>query len=289
MGQSNRQPRGTEATTGKKRTSDEATTGKKRTSDEEVDRLYSLPLDEFIEARDELVKRRRRAGAGEEAARIKGLKKPNAAAWAVNQLIRGQPKERQALLDAADALGEAQRALGTGEADAKRLREATDAERRAVEALVGHARALQENGHPLSQTTLQRVEETLHATALDAAAREQVESARLTRELSAVGFGLLETEPGTKSEKKEGQERRRSSTSARRKKIQRQLTSARRAAVREQGTASAARKEVKKATATRDQAQRKLDRAEDKARKAEDRQQAAEGRVKERQKALEDA
>ncbi len=46
--------------------------------DDQIVQLYQLPLDQFTTARNALAK-----GAGPRSAEIKGLEKPNAAAWAV--------------------------------------------------------------------------------------------------------------------------------------------------------------------------------------------------------------
>jgi hypothetical protein len=49
--------------------------------DPSVDRLYELPLDEFVAARDALAKERKDPA-------VKKLRKPTVPAWAVNQLAR---------------------------------------------------------------------------------------------------------------------------------------------------------------------------------------------------------
>jgi hypothetical protein len=48
---------------------------------------------------------------------------------------------------------------------------------------------LSSDGHELTQTTLDRVSDTLHAAALDGDARAQVKDGRLARELRHVGLG----------------------------------------------------------------------------------------------------
>ena len=73
-----------------------------------VDALYGLPLEEFTPRRDELVKELRSGGGREEAAWVKGLRKPSAAAWLVNQLARTQKSEARRVLDSGDALRAAQ-------------------------------------------------------------------------------------------------------------------------------------------------------------------------------------
>src|SRR3954447_8139768 len=66
--------------------------------DEDVDRLYGLPLEEFVAERDALAKRLRADKRREEADAVKSLRKPSVAAWAVNQVLRCHPEDRRALL-----------------------------------------------------------------------------------------------------------------------------------------------------------------------------------------------
>ncbi|WP_438017029.1 hypothetical protein WMF18_40580 [Sorangium sp. So ce315] len=77
--------------------------------EEEVDDLYSKPLGDFTRARDALAKRLRQAGDKAAAERVKALRRPTAAAWALNQLARRYPQRMEALLDAGERLREAQR------------------------------------------------------------------------------------------------------------------------------------------------------------------------------------
>ena len=72
--------------------------------DDEVDPLYGLPLAEFVTERDALAKRLRADGRREDANAVKALRKPSVAAWAANQVLRSQPGQRDALLEAGDAL-----------------------------------------------------------------------------------------------------------------------------------------------------------------------------------------
>jgi hypothetical protein len=156
------------------------------------DELYGLPLEEFVAARDALAKELRATGDREAAAEVKRLAKPSAAAWAVNQAVRSQPKAARALWKAGDQLGQVQERLLAGDAGADDLRAAAAAERAALEALVEAARGLLDaGGHPPSETTLARVEETLHAAAVDPHARLDVAAGRATKELRHVGMGGL--------------------------------------------------------------------------------------------------
>jgi hypothetical protein len=156
----------------------------------DVDDLYGLALDRFIPERASLVRKLRSQGERERAASVGAVRKPSVAAWAVNQLVRTQRREVDALFAAGDALREAQAGVLAGRADAGDLRSAAALERDAVDALVDTARGLlSSGGHELSAVTVERVAETLHAAALDDEARTQVGEGRLVRELRHVGLG----------------------------------------------------------------------------------------------------
>ena len=152
--------------------------------------LYGLPLDRFIPERTALAKALRTAGERDEAATVAKLQKPSVAAWAVNQLVRTQHDAIAQLFEAGDAVQKAQSDLIAGGGRAQLLREAGERERGAVALLVEAARGLlSTEGHGLTQATLDRVSETLHAGALDPEAREALANACLARELARAGLG----------------------------------------------------------------------------------------------------
>lgn len=154
------------------------------------DDLYGLPLERFVSERGALARELRSAGRREAATGVAALRKPSIAAWAVNQLVRTQRRAMTDLLDAGDALHEAQSRVLAGGADARALRAATERERAAVDMLLDKARGLlSSGGHELSPTVLDRVAETLHAAALGEEARALVSEGRLERELRHVGLG----------------------------------------------------------------------------------------------------
>jgi hypothetical protein len=156
----------------------------------ELDDLYGLPLDRFVPERASLVRQLRSAGEREQAAVVAALRKPSVAAWAVNQLVRTQRREVEALYAAGDALREVQAGVLGGSADARELRSAAEQERAAVDVLVALAQGLlSSGGQELTATTVERVAETLHAAALDDEARQEVSDGRLVRELRHVGLG----------------------------------------------------------------------------------------------------
>jgi hypothetical protein len=152
--------------------------------------LYGLPLERFTEERNALAKQLRKDGQRDEASALAKLRKPSVAAWAVNQLVRTQRSELDALFKAGDELQKAQADLLAKRGDPGSLRTAVDSERAAVDRLVERARGfLTSDGHELTPARLEQVSETLHAAALDQGARAQVRGGGLDRELRHVGLG----------------------------------------------------------------------------------------------------
>jgi hypothetical protein len=135
----------------------------------EPDDLYGLPLEQFTTARNALAKQR---------PEVKGLRKPNAAAYAVNQLARRHAAELDSFLAAAAQLRNAQVQSGD-------FRVALHEERRALERLVQLA------GEYAGAPQLPRVRQTLQAAAADESAAAAVRAGQLERELEPAGFGSL--------------------------------------------------------------------------------------------------
>jgi hypothetical protein len=157
--------------------------------DDAVDRLYGLPREEFVGERDALAKQLRADGRRDEATAVKALAKPTVAAWAANQAVRSQKRAARELWKAGDDLSSAQEAILAGKGSGAKLREATERERAAVEALVDAARGLlSASGGDLSEATIERVRDTLHAGAIDPDAREDVAAGRIARERSPQGL-----------------------------------------------------------------------------------------------------
>ena len=139
--------------------------------DEIIDRLYSLPPDEFTQARNEAERELRKAGAREQADQVKALRKPSASAGAVNRLVREHRPEVDAFLAAATVLRDAQFA-GKGNLSA-----AATAQREALETLVSLGG--------------DSVRATLQAAAVDDEIARDLLAARLVREPEPAGFGTL--------------------------------------------------------------------------------------------------
>jgi hypothetical protein len=69
-----------------------------------IDRLYALPLDQFVASRNEVAKQFR----GEDARAVRALAKPNIVAWALNQVYWSARPAFDRLVEAAARLREAQ-------------------------------------------------------------------------------------------------------------------------------------------------------------------------------------
>ena len=156
--------------------------------DSEIDKLYGVPLDEFVRDRDELAKRLRREGEREAAEQVKRLRKPSAGAWALNQAVRRRRKETGALLAAGERLRAAHESLMSG-GDQEELRDAMRGERELASALADCAEAIASETGKSGPALRERVRSTLHAAAVDEEAREELAKGRFVREREAVGLG----------------------------------------------------------------------------------------------------
>ncbi len=147
--------------------------------DAELDALYASPLSEFVGARDALAKKLGAAGRKDDGARVKALRKPTPAAWAVNQLAFTAPKVLAALVAAGDRL----RAKPPDVRDAmQKRRDALNAARQAAE------RALAAAGHSANADALRRASATLEAIATYGSARGGPVAGRLAADVAAPGF-----------------------------------------------------------------------------------------------------
>ena len=112
-----------------------------------ADELYGLPPTEFTAARDEAAARAKLEGQSALAKQIGALRKPVAAAWVVNLLVRRKRAEVERLFAIADRLREAQRTGEGGE-----LRELNKAAQAVVPAVVRMAGDLAKSaGRPVTE------------------------------------------------------------------------------------------------------------------------------------------
>ena len=148
--------------------------------DEQIDQLYQLPIDGFTPARNALAK-----GAGPRAHEIKRLEKPNAAAWAVNQLFWRERPIYDELIEASQQLRAAYREQLAGQSPDVRGAEATH--KAAVKRATQTARAMVEaGGSKASDGVMDAVRETLDILP------SADPPGRLTKPLKRTGFEALE-------------------------------------------------------------------------------------------------
>lgn len=141
--------------------------------DEVAGHLYGLPPEEFTTARDDIA---RRATDPTAKKAVKALRKPTAAAHAVNTLIRERPEDVDELLAVGADLREA---MGH---DAGAVRRLTEQRRSLVASLVDR---------DLPAAVQQDVAATLEAATADPSLAQAVRSGRLVRPLHYAGFGAL--------------------------------------------------------------------------------------------------
>jgi hypothetical protein len=132
------------------------------TSMADADRLFAVPLEDFIAERKRLAKELRDGGDREAAAEVAKLPKPTPPAWALNQLAREEPDAIGAWLDAAEQLRDASAHPSSA------LREAMAGHREATRTLVNVVRErARPGGKPLSEPMVERVRELLQAATVD--------------------------------------------------------------------------------------------------------------------------
>ena len=155
-------------------------------ADERIDALFAGPAEDFVAARDALVKELKAAGDKDAAAEVKALRRPTVAAWAVNQVARTSKKDVAELLRVGDRLRDVHEALLEGKGDAG-VREVTAERRRLVSQLTKQAVAvLGAGGHAQAEA----ITHTFDAAVADPEAGLAVRSGRLSKELEAPsGFG----------------------------------------------------------------------------------------------------
>lgn len=150
--------------------------------------LYGLLPDRFTAARDERVAAARRAGDEELARTVKTWRRPSAAAWAVNSLVRSRPEEIRRLSELGQALRQAQ-----AELSGEDLRVLGGRRQQIVHGLAREAAVLAADaGLELSENVMSQVQATFDAALADAQAAAAVASGRLTRALENTGMGQVD-------------------------------------------------------------------------------------------------
>jgi len=155
----------------------------------EIGRLYELPPEGFVAARDQLGRRLRESGDREAAERVRGLRRPTVAAWAVNQVARGRPELIAELLEAGDRLRQAQRRALSGLRDSG-LRAAAAERRELLDRLLAAATGVLVQAGRTPEAHQEAIAASFEAASVDAEAAAAVRGGTLGRELAApAGFG----------------------------------------------------------------------------------------------------
>ncbi|MEO6512217.1 MAG: hypothetical protein ABIO16_14560 [Nocardioides sp.] len=147
-----------------------------------ADELYGLPMADFTPARDAKVKELKGTDL---AAPVKALKKPTAAAWVVNMLVRHETEQVDQILAVGAALRDAAESL-----DGKELRELTRQRRQLTSAVTTRARGVASSlGVKVTQAVADQIEGSLTAAMLDPDCAKALRSGLLVAPLSATGVG----------------------------------------------------------------------------------------------------
>jgi hypothetical protein len=231
-----------------------------------IDRLYSLPLDEFVDARNALAAALKSDGDRDQAEHVRRLTKPLATAWVVNRLFRTHRRVFDRLL----ASGESLRSIQGGSAPAGGgLRRASERRGQATQVLRAAAvEILRDSGQSATPATMRRIETTLDAIAILGDAGPDNTLGRLTRDLDPPGFeGLFAlgavpaATPGTKKPARKTAAEQPSKSSRAESAYRRRLELARAAVDRAEKEAVRRRDEVARACAAHEAAEARLSQA----------------------------
>lgn len=145
-------------------------------------RLYALPPEEFVQARNAEAERTH----GSLKRQIRALRRPTLAAWLVNLLTTHHGGEVAALLAIGERLRDAQRSP-----DGQDLRELSTERQVMIASLVTLVRGLAtEHGRKVREDTFWEVETTLRAALADPELAAEVRAGTLVRSAEYSGLGL---------------------------------------------------------------------------------------------------
>jgi hypothetical protein len=251
-----------------------------------VDELYQRPLAEFTSARNALAK----TLSGDRKSLVASLPKPTVPLWAINQLYWKDPSTYKALIDAAEKLRAAHRAvIGGKKVD---LRKPDEVHRAALERATAKTESLLEretgNVSEPARTAIRRTLATLPG---------EEQAGRLTREPEPAGFSMFAgitpraapaapPQPKHKNEPKqnpqnEAKARRDAEREQQRAELERQKAERARAK-----TLAEARKEMKDAQQAAERATFAVKKAEAEMRKAQESEAKMISRVNEAERRL---
>jgi hypothetical protein len=154
------------------------------TLDEALDELYGAPLEDFVAERKRLAKKLE----GEDAKTLAKARKPNVAAWVLNQLARRERRDVDLLLDAGHRLRQAQAGVLKGAEKAAfedARRKESDALKRVTKAA---ERLLRDARGSVGASVLSQINEGLRAAAITEEGRELLARGRFVEPPKATGF-----------------------------------------------------------------------------------------------------
>jgi len=154
--------------------------------DAELERLFALPLDQFVAERKRISRALAQAGQRDDARAVDKLPRPSVSAWAVNQVARRDPALVHRLGDLTERLRGAQGRAGDDFA-------AMTAEHRQVLSSLRDLvdQVLADAGNDPSPQLLRRVITNLRAGVAAPETRSVVESGRLVRDVEEADFTTL--------------------------------------------------------------------------------------------------
>ncbi|HEY3543672.1 MAG TPA: hypothetical protein VGK79_14145 [Gaiellaceae bacterium] len=218
------------------------------TLDDALDELYGAPLEDFVSERKRLAKKL----DGDDAKVLAAARKPNVAAWALNQLARRERRDVDLLLDAGHRLRQAQAGVLRGAEKAA----FEDARRKEVDALKRLTKAaerlLRDARGSASASALAQINEGLRSAAITEEGRELLARGRFVEPPKATGFDAFagidvpKTAPKARARaaatKASANERREAAAALR--ELEQRLHAAERAADKAEQQARKAREEV---------------------------------------------
>ena len=152
-----------------------------------ADGLYAVPAEAFTEARNAAA---RETADKELSRRVKALKKPSTAAWAVNLLVRREADQIDQVLALGESLRQAAESM-----QGEELRALTRQRRQLTAALASTARSLARAAEVrLSQAVVDQVEGVLNAAMLDPVAADAVRSGLLVKAFTSTGVSRLDVD-----------------------------------------------------------------------------------------------
>jgi len=152
-----------------------------------ADGLYAVPAEAFTEARNAAA---RETADKELSRRVKALKKPSTAAWAVNLLVRREADQIDQVLALGESLRQAAESM-----QGEELRALTRQRRQLTAALASTARSLARAAEVrLSQAVVDQVEGVLNSAMLDPVAADAVRSGLLVKAFTSTGVSRLDVD-----------------------------------------------------------------------------------------------